>query len=93
MRRTEVEQTMTEYEYCEECGEPSIGVTMWEGMEGWSCPYCGHYTEFDGGLRADGGTTDIERFEVTAVTWIDDDGQRYRRTIDDGEIVDRLVVR
>ena len=34
-------------ERCENCDEPSKGVTMWEGMEGWSCPNCGHYNEFD----------------------------------------------
>ena len=29
--------------------------------------------------------------EVTAITWTDDDGTQYRRTIEDGEIVDREV--
>lgn len=29
--------------------------------------------------------------EVTSVTWIDDDGTRYRRTINNGEIVDQKI--
>lgn len=33
-------------ENCEECGSNPVGVTMWEGMDGWSCPNCGHYNEF-----------------------------------------------
>lgn len=32
-------------ERCEECGEGPVGVTMWPEMEGWSCPFCGHYNE------------------------------------------------
>jgi DNA-directed RNA polymerase subunit RPC12/RpoP len=32
---------------CEECGKPPKGVTMWEGMDGYSCPYCSHYNEFE----------------------------------------------
>ena len=35
----------------------------------------------------------IERFEVTGVTWTDDDGTTYQRTIRDGEIVDQVVSR
>lgn len=30
----------------------------------------------------------IERFEVALVTWIDDDGTKYRREMVDGEIQD-----
>ena len=30
-------------EQCAECGEPPKGVTMAPIMDGWSCPYCGHY--------------------------------------------------
>lgn len=28
---------------CENCGESPKGVTMAPEMDGWSCPYCGHY--------------------------------------------------
>lgn len=35
----------------------------------------------------------IALFETTAVTWTDDDGTTYRRTIEDGEIVDTEVRR
>lgn len=45
-------------EQCEKCGESPTGVTMWEGMDGYSCPECGHYNEFDDDLRADGGLPD-----------------------------------
>lgn len=31
---------------CEKCGKPPKGVTMWEGMEAYSCPYCGHRNVF-----------------------------------------------
>jgi len=34
-------------EQCVECGEPPRGVTMGFEMDGWSCPYCGHYNAFD----------------------------------------------
>lgn len=33
----------------------------------------------------------IDQFEVTGVTWTDDDGTTYERTISDGEIVDKEV--
>lgn len=33
-------------EQCAECGEPPKGVTMHSEMDGWSCPYCGHYNKF-----------------------------------------------
>jgi len=28
---------------------------------------------------------------VSAVTWVDDDGTRYRRTMEDGEINDEVI--
>lgn len=33
----------------------------------------------------------IDHFEVTGVTWTDDDGTTYERTISDGEIVNKEV--
>lgn len=40
-----------------------------------------------------GRPTDVGLQKLTAVTWTDDDGTQYRRTIEDGEIVDREVSR
>jgi WD40 repeat protein len=54
--------------------------------------YCGHCQDEAPELLTDGGRgSKVGLQEVTAVTWIDDDGTRYRRTIEDGEIVDREV--
>jgi ribosomal protein S27AE len=52
-------------EQCTECGEPPKGVTMAPGMDGWSCPFCGHYNQFDQSvgkdIDRDGGEPDGER--------------------------------
>jgi len=37
-------------EQCSECGEPPKGVTMGPDMDGWSCPYCGHYNKMEGSV-------------------------------------------
>jgi len=34
-------------EQCFECAKPPKGVTMAPNMSGWTCPYCGHYNQFD----------------------------------------------
>lgn len=47
-----------ENDRCEDCGRKPVGVTMHPEMEGWSCPYCGHYNEFDGSLVTDGGSSE-----------------------------------
>jgi len=33
---------------CKQCEKPPKGVTMRPDMDGWSCPYCGHYNEMSG---------------------------------------------
>jgi ribosomal protein S27AE len=34
-------------ETCDECEKPPKGVTMAPDMDGWSCPYCGHYNDLE----------------------------------------------
>ena len=36
-------------------------------------------------------TGDIERFEVTGLTWLDEYGRKFRRVVEDGEVRDIRV--
>lgn len=41
------DQSTSQTEQCQDCGEPPKGVTMGPAIDGWSCPYCGTYNQIN----------------------------------------------
>jgi len=70
--------------------EPCYNLFQWCG----GVPYSDVWSEqIRPKTATDGGATprDVGLQEVTGVVWTDDDGTQYRRTIENGEIVDREI--